>query len=50
VPRPAVEALHRRGWHFYSIAGGERFMCSWDTEEADVRAFALDLRAAAAGA
>lgn len=40
-----VEVLHRRGWHFYTIAGGERLMCSWDTEEADVEAFVADLRA-----
>jgi threonine aldolase len=42
-----VAGLHRRGWHFYTIAGGERLMCSWDTEEADVNAFVSDLRALA---
>jgi threonine aldolase len=48
LPRAWAEALHRRGWHFYTIAGGERLMCSWDTQEADVAAFLNDLRAAAA--
>ncbi len=45
MPRPWAEALHRRGWHFYTIAGGERLMCSWDTEEADIEAFVKDLHA-----
>src|SRR5262249_54169291 len=27
------DALHQRGWHFYSIADGDRLMCSWDTQE-----------------
>jgi threonine aldolase len=45
MPPAWAEGLHARGWHFYTIAGGERFMCSWDTEEADVAAFLKDLRA-----
>jgi threonine aldolase len=45
MPPAWAEGLRRRGWHFYTIAGGERLMCSWDTEEADVAAFADDLRA-----
>jgi threonine aldolase len=45
-PGWAVE-LHRRGWHFYTIAEGERLMCSWDTEAADLAAFVNDLRAVA---
>jgi threonine aldolase len=47
VPPALVEAMHRRGWHFYAIAGGHRLMCSWDTEAADVDAFVADLRAGA---
>jgi threonine aldolase len=47
MPRPWAEGLHRRGWHFYTIAGGERLMCSWDTEAADIAAFVEDLRAVA---
>jgi threonine aldolase len=46
LPQRGSEGLHRRGHHFYAIAGGERLMCSWDTEEADVAALVRDLRAA----
>jgi threonine aldolase len=49
MPPPWAEALHRRGWHFYTIAGAERLMCSWDTEAADVPALVKDLRAVANG-
>jgi threonine aldolase len=44
MPHEWAEVLHQRGWHFYTIAGGERLMCSWDTEEAEVAAFVRDLR------
>ncbi len=44
MPPAWAEGLHRRGWHFYTIAGGERLMCSWDTAEADVAAFVSDLQ------
>jgi threonine aldolase len=37
------EALHHRGWHYYSIADGDRLMCSWDTELGDIDAFLRDL-------
>jgi threonine aldolase len=47
MPRGWAEGLHRRGWHFYGIAGGERLMCSWDTEPGDVAALLRDLRAVA---
>jgi threonine aldolase len=47
MPPGWAEALHGRGWHFYSIAGGERLMCSWDTEADDIAAFMRDLRAVA---
>jgi threonine aldolase len=47
MPRSRAEKLHRRGWHFYTIAGGERLMCSWDTTEGDVEAFVKDLQAVA---
>ena len=50
MPPACVEELHRRGWHFYTIAGGYRLMCSWDTEPEDVAAFVADLRAVSAGA
>lgn len=48
MPQRWAEGLRRRGWHFYAIAGGERLMCSWDTEAADVAALVNDLRAVAA--
>jgi threonine aldolase len=48
LPPGAAEGLRRRGWHFYTIAGGERLMCSWDTEPADVDALVKDVAEAAA--
>lgn len=44
----ALAALRAQGWRFYTFigAGGARFMCSWDTEEARVRQLAADIRAA----
>ncbi len=38
-------ALHRRGWHFYTLYGDRdaRLMCAWDTTEEDVDAFAADI-------
>jgi threonine aldolase len=47
MPRRWAEGLHGRGWHFYTIAGGERLMCSWDTQPEDIAAFVRDLRAVA---
>jgi threonine aldolase len=48
MPAGWAEGLHARGWHFYSIAGGERLMCSWDTQPADIDALLNDLRDVAA--
>jgi threonine aldolase len=48
MPGQWAAGLRRRGWHFYTIAGGERLMCSWDTEPADIDALLHDLRAVAA--
>lgn len=46
----AIEHLRAWGWRFYTFigAGGARFMCSWDTEEARVRELAADIRKAMA--
>jgi threonine aldolase len=47
IPDRVVNALHERGWKFYTnISGWEesRLMCSWDTTPEDVDAFASDLR------
>jgi threonine aldolase len=38
------DALHARGWQYYSIADGDRLMCSWDTTEEDIAAFTVDVR------
>jgi len=43
-PQSWSEELRRRGWHFYTIAGGERLMCSWDTQEDDIACLVADLR------
>jgi threonine aldolase len=47
MPESVVEALHQKGWLFYSFIGqgGCRLMCSWDTTASDVSDFADDLRA-----
>jgi threonine aldolase len=49
LPPAWVEGLHHRGWHFYTIAGAQRLMCSWDTQPSDIAALLEDLRALAAG-
>jgi threonine aldolase len=52
IPPEATERLQER-WHFYvwdERSGEVRWMCSWDTTEEDVDAFAADVRAAVAAA
>jgi threonine aldolase len=46
LPPHVLVALRARGWKFYTFIGdsGARFMCSWDTSDADLDAFAQDLR------
>ena len=46
LPPAVVDGLRARGWRFYTFigAGGARFMCSWDTDEARVRQLAADIR------
>jgi len=46
VPPYAIAALRQEGWKFYTFIGqgGCRFMCAWDTQEADVRTFVADLK------
>ena len=48
VPPHVAETLQKAGWLFYRFigAGGCRFMCGWDTTEADVRALGADLLSA----
>ena len=45
LPPVLVEALHQRGWHFYTLYSDNdaRLMCSWDTTPEDVDTFAVDL-------
>ena len=47
LPPVLVQALHARGWHFYTLYADNdaRFMCAWDTTEEDVDTFAADLAA-----
>jgi len=48
LPPGIAAALEARGWHFYKFIGehGYRFMCSWETQGADVAAFLADAKAA----
>ena len=48
MPAAAAAALRAAGWYFYSFigTGGARFMCSWQTTEADVRALTDAVRQA----
>jgi threonine aldolase len=45
LPPRVAEGMRARGWRFYDFIGGAyRLMCTWDTLEDDVLAFAGDLR------
>jgi threonine aldolase len=48
LPEQAIAALRAKGWLFYTFigAGGCRFMCTWDTQPADVEALVEEVRAA----
>jgi len=48
LPPQAITALRAQGWLFYTFigAGGCRFMCTWDTQPADVEALVEEVRAA----
>ncbi len=48
MPEAVAAELTARGWHFYNFIGavGYRFMCGWDTTEADIAALLADARAA----
>lgn len=47
IPDNVVQAMYTRGWKFYTNVGVNyaRLMCSWNTTEGDVDAFAADLAA-----
>ena len=46
LPASVIKALWDCGWKFYTFIGegGCRFMCAWDTQSEDVKAFAEDVR------
>src|SRR6267378_3905966 len=47
LPEKVAKAMYERGWKFYTHVGAAdeaRLMCSWDTTEGDVDAFAGDLK------
>lgn len=46
LPTPLIQDLYGKGWIFYSFIGkgGCRFMCSWDTTEADIQSLLTDLK------
>ncbi|MGO4714521.1 threonine aldolase family protein [Bradyrhizobium sp. 2TAF24] len=48
LAEPALAALRRRGWRFYTfIGGGARFMFAWDADPLRADELAADLRAVA---
>lgn len=46
LPPHVLKGLRERRWHFYTFIGdgGVRFMCSWNTTEADVEALVSAIR------
>lgn len=48
LPPAVVAALEAKGWRFYKFVGehGYRFMCSWETQDADIAALLADAREA----
>jgi threonine aldolase len=48
LPKAMDDGLKQRGWYFYDFIGaGSRFMCAWDTTEADVMALVNDIKSLA---
>ena len=45
MPESLIEALHRKGWIFYTFIGSghARFMCSWKTTEQDIDRLVADI-------
>jgi threonine aldolase len=46
MPPAVIKGMHDRGWKFYTHVSPDdcRLMCSWDTTEEDVDAFAADVK------
>jgi threonine aldolase len=51
LPPAVIQAMFKKGWMFYTFISLNdcRLVCSWDTTEADVTAFAQDLKELLAG-
>jgi threonine aldolase len=46
LPPALAKGLHERGWEIHEFVGGStRFMCSWQTTEADIDALMADILA-----
>ncbi len=46
LPENVAKGLRDRGWEFHDfIGGGSRFMCSWNTTDADIDALMADILA-----
>jgi threonine aldolase len=44
MPQAKLDALRKRGWHFYTfIGGGARFMFAWDAQPQRVDELADDI-------
>ena len=48
LPEEVLSYLKSRQWRFYTFigSGSARFMCAWDTADADIDSFLADVRAA----
>ncbi|MEM9904701.1 MAG: low specificity L-threonine aldolase [Cyanobacteria bacterium P01_D01_bin.44] len=46
MPPALIEALHQRGWHFYTFigVGGARLMCSWNSTIERIDEFVRDVK------
>ncbi|MEM8810392.1 MAG: low specificity L-threonine aldolase [Cyanobacteria bacterium P01_G01_bin.38] len=46
MPPALIEALHQRGWHFYTFigVGGARLMCSWNSTFERIDEFVRDMK------
>ena len=46
MPEALIDALHRKGWSFYTFIGSghARFMCSWETTAQDIDRLVADIR------
>jgi len=50
MPQALIDLLHAEGWNFYTFIGSghARFMCSWQTREADVLYYGKEVQRLAA--